>query len=199
MEQFNININEIGIDESGRGPFLGRVYAGAVIWKKDLECDLINDSKKLTPKKRQKALQWIKDNIDYWEYGYATEQEIDKYNILNATKMAMERAIEKIKLKVNLEEYNLLIDGNNWENKFIYPTKSVVKGDQKYYSIAAASIIAKEYHDEYINNLCINHSSLVEKYNLDSNKGYGTKKHIEGLRLYGPSEFHRLSFIKKYI
>ncbi len=191
------NINEIGIDESGRGPLLGRIYVGAVVWKKNLTCDIINDSKKLTPKKRQKALQWIENNIDYYSYGYASEKEIDDININNATILAINRAIDNLK-DFNLSK-ELIIDGINWENKFDYPCTSIVKGDQKYYSIAAASIIAKEYHDRYINDLCINNNILNEKYFLNKNKGYGTKQHLEGLKKFGPCEYHRLTFIKKYI
>ena len=198
MLKFKNNINEIGIDEAGRGPLIGRVYAGAVIWDNDLDCDLIKDSKKMTKKKRKVALDWITENIKYWGFGYATEKEIDELNILQATKLAMNRAIKCLeeKLKDNKNSTNkIIIDGCNWENKFPnYDVESIVKGDDKYYSIAAASIIAKEYHDQHITELCKNNPELDSKYNLLSNMGYPTKKHIEGIEKYGITEYHRKSF-----
>ena len=188
---------EIGIDEAGRGPLIGRVYAGAVIWGTNtLDNSNIIDSKKLSEKKRKIALEWIKQNVYAWGIGWAESDEIDNINILEATKLAMNRAIENLKTTFNLEECNILIiDGSNWENKFNnYQSISIIKGDSKYYSIAAASILAKEYHDDYINQLCNDNIDLNDKYNLKKNKGYGTKKHIEGLKKYGPCKYHRLSF-----
>jgi ribonuclease HII len=196
MNKFKNDINEIGIDEAGRGPLIGRVYAGAVIWEHDKQFDLINDSKKLTPKKRQIALEWIKNNIKYWGVGYADEKEIDKINILNATKLAMDRAIEDLKSKHNNTNLcYLLIDGTGWENKFKnYKVESIVKGDSLYYSIAAASIIAKEYHDAHINELIKIDPTLDEKYSLSSNMGYPTKKHFDGIKKYGCCDYHRKTF-----
>jgi ribonuclease HII len=198
MNQFKNNINEIGLDEAGRGPLIGRVYAGAVIWENNLESDLIKDSKKLTPKKRAAALEWIKNNIKYWGVGWADEKEIDKINILNATKLAMDRAIDDLKTKgykYQKEIEYLLIDGTGWEKKFSnYKVESVVKGDSLYYSIAAASIIAKEYHDMHIHDLIKIDPTLDEKYALSSNMGYPTAKHFEGLKKYGSSIYHRKSF-----
>lgn len=202
MQKKYLNDFEIGLDEAGRGPLIGRVYAGAVIWgvnTKDND-NIIIDSKKLTAKKRAKALEWIKSNVLAWGVGWAEPNEIDSINILNATKLAMDRAIINLKESVCNESYfnslnNLIIDGIGWENKFKdYNVKSVVKGDAKYLSIAAASIIAKEYHDEYIKQLCIDNPELDEKYSLTSNMGYGTKKHIDGLNKYGNSQFHRKTF-----
>jgi ribonuclease HII len=200
MQKFKNNINEIGLDEAGRGPLIGRVYAGAVIWDNDKDFDLINDSKKLTPKKRAIALDWIKNNIKYWGVGYADEKEIDKINILNATKLAMDRAIED--LKTTKGYYNnhstlshLIIDGTGWEKKFNnYKVESIIKGDSLYYSIAAASIIAKEYHDMHIKELIKIDPTLDEKYSLSSNMGYPTVKHFDGLKKYGSSIYHRKSF-----
>jgi ribonuclease HII len=199
MNKFKNDINEIGLDEAGRGPLIGRVYAGAVIWDQDKSCELINDSKKLTSKKRKIALEWIKNNIKYWGVGYADEKEIDKINILNATKLAMDRAIEDLKSKHdNFNKNNkfyLLIDGIGWENKFKnYKVESIVKGDSLYYSIAAASIIAKEYHDAHINELITIDPTLDEKYSLSSNMGYPTKKHFDGIKKYGCCEYHRKTF-----
>lgn len=189
---------EIGIDEAGRGPLIGRVYAGAVIWGKDTPENLIiNDSKKLSAKKRGLALEWIKSNVKAWGVGYAEPEEIDKINILEATKLAMDRAVQNLITNFNLQNKNisLIIDGSGWEKKFKdYHVKSFVKGDSKYLSIAAASIIAKEHHDDYIKNLCLTNPELDEKYSLLSNMGYGTKKHLLGLENYGNSVFHRKSF-----
>ena len=189
---------EIGLDEAGRGPLIGRVYAGAVIWGANtLGCDLIKDSKKLSPKKRAQALSWIKLNVQAWGVGWAEPEEIDAINILEATKLAMSRAIEN--LKTNFVLYKdcniLIIDGLGWEKKFSdYTVKSVVKGDSTYLSIAASSIIAKEYHDEYIKQLCLDNPELNVKYNLTNNMGYGTKLHLEGIAKYGPCNIHRKSF-----
>ena len=199
MDKYYLNDNlEIGLDEAGRGPLIGRVYAGAVIWGKNTIINpIINDSKKLTPKKRRIALEWIKKNVVAWGFGFAEPYEIDKINILEATKLAMDRAIQNLISNYNLNDqpFSLIIDGIGWEKKFInYDVKSIIKGDSKYMSIAAASIIAKEYHDEYIKNLCLSNSDLDEKYNLLSNMGYGTKKHLIGLEKYGKSEFHRKTF-----
>ena len=188
------NNYEIGIDEAGRGPLLGRVYAAAVIWNDD-ECNLINDSKKLSHSKRKLAFEWIKNNITYG-IGWADHNEIDEINILQATKLAMDRALEKLEINNN---FTLFIDGCGWENKFNYLTKSIIKGDCKYYSIAAASIIAKESNDNYIKELCIEYPELNEKYDLLNNMGYGTKKHIDGIKKYGYSIFHRKSFKLKNI
>jgi ribonuclease HII len=195
MKKFKNIINEIGLDEAGRGPLIGRVYAGAVIWDNDKEFELINDSKKLTPKKRAIALDWIKNNIKYWGVGYADEKEIDNINILNATKLAMDRAIDDLTTKGYKNVSHLLIDGTGWEKKFNnYNVESIIKGDSLYYSIAAASIIAKEYHDMHIKELIKIDPTLDEKYSLSSNMGYPTVKHFDGIKKYGPSIYHRKSF-----
>ena len=188
------NIIECGIDEAGRGPLIGNVYAAAVIWPENLEPDkdLIKDSKKLSQKKRQKAFEWININIPNYGIGYSTHQEIDDLNILKATKLAMTRAINNLQLKPT----HYIIDGIGWEKQFnnLDKIKSIVKGDNHYYSIAAASILAKEYHDQHIINLCKLCPELNDKYQLESNMGYGTKKHIEGIKNYGHCNYHRKSF-----
>lgn len=192
------NDYEIGIDEAGRGPLIGRVYAGAVIWGPNTNsCDMITDSKKLSAKKRALALTWIKSNVLAWGVGWSEPEEIDTINILNATKLAMDRAILNLKNSFTLTEPldYLIIDGVGWEKKFTdYHVKSIVKGDENYLSIAAASIIAKEYHDEYIKQLCDNNPELNEKYDLLNNMGYGTKKHLNGLLVHGNSNYHRKTF-----
>lgn len=199
MELFYFNkdlsndIIECGIDEAGRGPLIGNVYAAVVIWPLDLKPDetLIKDSKKLSSKKRKIALEWIKKNIPYYGIGYATNDEIDNINILEATKLAMDRAINNLTIKPT----HYIIDGVGWEKKFNnLNVKSIVKGDSHYYSIAAASILAKEYHDEHIMDLCKINLELNNKYYLESNMGYASKKHIEGIKIHGYSNYHRKSF-----
>ena len=189
---------EIGIDEAGRGSLIGRVYAGAVIWNINSDAYNIMDSKKLTPKKRLIADNWIKNNVFAWGVGWADNNEIDTNNILVATEIAMKRAIDNMKLNFNLQDNNLnilIIDGIGWENKFNnFTTHSIIKGDNKLYSIAAASILAKVAHDNHINELCNLDCELDSKYNLLKNMGYGTKKHIEGIYKYGITEFHRKTF-----
>jgi len=199
MELFYFNkeksntIIECGIDEAGRGPLIGNVYAAVVVWPIDLIPDenLIKDSKKLSQKKRKKALEWIKKNIPNFGIGSSTNEEIDNINILEATKLAMERAINNLSIKPT----HYIIDGLGWEKKFInLKVQSIVKGDSNYYSIAAASILAKEYHDEHIIELCKLNPELNNKYNLESNMGYGSKAHIEGIKSYGYCNYHRKSF-----
>ena len=191
FENDSKNIIEVGLDEAGRGPLIGRVYAAAVNWgNTDINHD-VKDSKKLSSKKRAIVLKWIQENVDEWAVGWAEPEEIDQINILEATKLSMQRAIDILDHKPT----HLLIDGVGWEKKFTeYKVQSVVKGDSLYYSIAAASIIAKEYHDQYIKEICLENPDLDEKYGLLSNMGYGTKKHIEGIQKYGLSKFHRKSF-----
>ena len=194
MLQYKNTPMEVGLDEAGRGPLIGRVYAGAVIWKENVSFDLIMDSKKLTPVKRKKALEWIKLNITYWGVGYADEKEIDSINILKSTKLAMTRAIDDLKQRNPIEIKELIIDGTGWEKSFNYKVESVIKGDNLYYSIAAASIIAKEYHDAHIKELINIDPTLDLRYNLSSNMGYPTKKHRDGIKQYGISIYHRKSF-----
>ena len=202
LKDFYFNSNEVGVDEAGRGPLLGRVYAGAVIWNPNKSNDMINDSKKLSSKKRKIILQWIKENL-IWAVGYAEVDEIDKYNILNATKLAMDRALNNLNQQLNntctedsINIKDVIIDGTGWEKKFNskYNIKSIVKGDANYYSIACASIIAKEYHDEHINSLCNDNPELNEKYNISNNMGYGTKDHINGINTFGITKYHRHTF-----
>ena len=199
---FKYNKNEIGIDEAGRGPFFGPVCAGAVIWGDSPDCKIINDSKKLSKKKRRDAYQWIINNIKNYGVGSCSSEEIDKYGILEATKIAMDRAIANIPDKSLIEDTTLLIDGIGWEKKEfkggIFKIESVVKGDAKYKNIAAASILAKEEHDKMVDEICDNNKELSERYDLYNNKGYGTKKHIEGIKKYGLTKFHRQSFNINY-
>ena len=194
---FNSEDNEVGLDEAGRGPLIGRVYAAVVNWGDTDINPNVKDSKKLSAKKRGVVLKWIQENVDEWAVGFAEPEEIDKINILEATKLAMDRAIDNLKNKINFEPTQLLIDGIGWSNMFYesnYTVNSIIKGDELYYSISAASIIAKEYHDEYIKNLCLDNPELDTMYSLSKNMGYGTKKHIEGIHKYGITKYHRKSF-----
>ena len=187
------NNEEVGLDEAGRGPLIGNVYAAVVKWSDKLipPNNLIKDSKKLSIKKRNEAYTWIINNVEDYGIGFATNEEIDEINILEATKLAMDRAINQLKNKPS----NLIIDGLGWENKFKeYNVVSIVKGDSKFYSIAAASILAKVSHDQHIDLLCHENACLDEKYNLKKNMGYPTKKHIDGVKIHGYTQFHRKSY-----
>ena len=189
------NMVEAGIDEAGRGSLYGGVYSCAVIWNKELEkSDMIKyvkDSKKLSRKRRKEVYDFLIKNVTYG-LGVVNSSTIDKINILEATKLAMKKAVNNLTIKPKL----LVIDGCGWENKFDIESVSVVKGDNKYYSIAAASIIAKVSHDiDIIND--INNNNSLKNYSLDTNMGYGTKKHIDGIRKYGYTSKHRKSFMIK--
>lgn len=194
-------MNPIGIDEAGRGPCLGRVYAAAVLW--DLADDVevpkyITDSKKLSPKQRKTAKEWILNHLPSWGIGFASASEIDEINILEATRLAMSRALDDMHARSpsTAAFTTLFIDGVRWEGKFgdIYQVTSVVGGDAKMRWISAASILAKEAHDEHIRELCVAHPEWDTHYDLLSNMGYATAKHIEGLRTHGPCSEHRKSF-----
>jgi ribonuclease HII len=187
---------EAGVDEAGRGPALGRVYAAAVIWPVGLTSPLVRDSKKIPHSQMQRAYNYVIDNAVDYSIAYASESEIDQYNILQADMLAMHRAIDGLRLIPD----HLLVDGDYFkiyqdrEGEFVnYST--VVKGDGTYYSIAAASILAKYSRDRYISELCDAFPELDERYGLRSNKGYvGAAKHTEGIERYGVCQFHRMSF-----
>lgn len=190
--------DEIGVDESGRGTFFGPVYAGAVIWNPEREADappFLNDSKKMTRAQRQAARTWIETNVLAFGVGSASTQEVDQMNILNATGLAMQRAIDALVATIEVTgPRRLIIDGTRWEGKFgLAGVRSVIGGDAKFYSIAAASILAKEYHDDHIRRLCEEHPEWHAKYDLLNNMGYGTAAHIDGLRTHGVTEEHRFS------
>lgn len=176
----------VGCDEAGRGCLLGRVYAGAVILPKGFKSDLINDSKKLTEKQRNEAFDLIINNAIAYGIGYCTPQEIDEFNILNASRIAMERAIENMHHDFDM----ILTDAVKMIN-YTCPRDAVIHGDAKSQCIAAASILAKVSRDRY----CYEIDKLYPLYNIAKNKGYGTKDHLDALNKYGPiKELHRFSY-----
>ena len=174
-----------GVDEVGRGSLIGPVYAAAVILKKNFKKKEIKDSKKLTKIDREKLAKYIKKNST-WAIGSASVKEIEKLNILNASLLAMKRAIKKLKVKPNL----VLIDGNKSPELRNYLIKTIIKGDQKIKEISAASIIAKVSRDK----LMFKMSESFKKYKWDFNAGYGTRDHINAIRKYGVTRFHRKTF-----
>jgi len=212
----NNNIYEIGVDEAGRGPLFGRVYTSAVILPNDdnFKFELMKDSKKFhSEKKIQEVANYIKENALFWSVTYSTEEEIDKYNILQATYMSMHKSIKEIlhksisnnsNNKLNNENVFLLIDGSSFkdftyfnketESIATFNHKCITSGDNKYASIAAASILAKVERDNYIKELCNKYPELITNYKLNSNKGYGAKVHLEGIKQYGITQFHRKTF-----
>ena len=201
---------EIGIDEVGRGPLFGRVYVAAVILPKnsaDFQYHLLKDSKRFHSKKKINMVSdYIKSNSLFWSIQYETEEMIDQVNILQATQQAMHKCVRDILVKsqMNIEDIMLLVDGNYFNSLNIYNKEKqrfecvshvcIEGGDNKYCSIAAASILAKVARDEYIHDLCVENPGLIEKYSIDSNKGYGAQKHIQGIRNHGITIWHRKSF-----
>lgn len=210
------SIYEIGVDEVGRGPLFGRVYAAAVILPKENTFDYskMKDSKKFHSKaKLVETSEYIKNNALAWSICFETESTIDEINILQATQKCMHACIKDIIKKVSsLDEhlkdvsFYLLIDGNYFnpyscinektktQSLEKIPYSTIEGGDNKYASIAAASILAKVERDKYIEDLCATNKELIEKYSLDTNKGYGSKKHLDGIKKYGITEGHRKTF-----
>lgn len=178
-----------GVDEAGRGPLAGPVYAAAVILPPHLDIPGLNDSKKLTDKRRRELMPIIKEQAIAYGIGVATEKEIDEINILQATFLAMERAIVQLDGKANFA----LIDGNR-EKDFGLPVMTVVKGDSRSANIAAASILAKVSRDDYMDEM----AKQYPEYGFEIHKGYGTKAHYEALRTYGHCPIHRVTFLKKF-
>lgn len=179
-----------GIDEAGRGPLAGAVYAAAVILPDDVFIEGLDDSKKLSEKKREMLFNQITEKATAYSIAFATEAEIDEMNILNATHLAMNRAAEGLKTKPDY----CIIDGNSIKNMTI-PHETMVKGDAKSASIAAASILAKVSRDRYITEL----SKEYPEYQFEKHKGYGTKVHTDAILKYGVLPIHRRSFLKKLL
>ena len=179
-----------GIDEAGRGPLAGPVYAAAVILPLGLEIDGLNDSKKISEKKREQLFDVICEKAVAYSIGIATEKEIDEVNILNATFLAMHRAVEGLNIKPDYA----LIDGNQYPRIPFVAEETVVKGDAKSMSIAAASILAKVSRDRFMMEKAVEYP----QYQFEKHKGYGTKLHYEMIKEYGPSPIHRMTFLKKF-
>jgi len=216
------DVFEIGVDEVGRGPLFGRVYTAAVILPKDdiFNHSMMKDSKRFTSKKKiEEAANYIKENAIGWYVTFEDETVIDEINILQATQTSMRNSILKLKEYVtqpfteeekNELKFQLLIDGNYFNpistlNKKrnileVIPYVCIEGGDNKYSSIAAASILAKVSRDKYISDLCAENPELIENYGINSNKGYGSKQHIDGINKHGITKWHRKSFgiCKKY-
>lgn len=178
-----------GVDEAGRGPLAGPVYAAAVILPKHLQIPGLNDSKKLSDKRRRELFPVICEQALAYGIGFATEQEIDEINILQATFLAMERAMAQLKCPPNLA----LIDGNR-QRDFGLPVKTIVKGDSRSANIAAASVLAKVSRDDWM----ISMAEKYPEYGFEIHKGYGTRAHYEALEAHGACPIHRMSFLKKF-
>ena len=170
---------EAGCDEAGRGCLAGSVFAAAVIFPPDYQNELLNDSKQLTEKRRYQLREIIQRDAIAWAVGIVTPEEIDKINILNASILAMHRALDQLTVRPEHQQEPVIV-----------PHTTIVKGDGKYLSIAAASILAKTYRDDYMNQL----AEEYPQYDWLSNKGYPTKKHREAIRQYGITPYHRKSF-----
>ena len=177
---------EAGCDEAGRGCLAGSVYAAAVILPEGYQNELLNDSKQLSEKKRYQLREIIERDAVAWAVGIVTPEEIDKINILNASILAMHRALDQLKLRPEA----IIVDGNRFKKYQNIPHTTIVKGDGKYLTIAAASILAKTYRDDYMNQL----AEEYPQYDWLSNKGYPTKKHREAIKQFGITPYHRKSY-----
>ncbi|MGP1552987.1 MAG: ribonuclease HII [Prevotella intermedia] len=183
---YYINKVEAGCDEAGRGCLAGSVFAAAVILPPDYENELLNDSKQLSEKKRYLLRSMIEKDALAWAVGVVTAAEIDKINILNASFLAMHRALDALSVRPEA----IIVDGNRFKPYHDVPHTTIVKGDGKYLSIAAASILAKTYRDDYMKAI----AEEFPQYDWQSNKGYPTKKHRAAIKEYGISPYHRKSF-----
>ena len=177
---------EAGCDEAGRGCLAGSVYAAAVILPPDYQNELLNDSKKLTAKKRYALREEIERDAIAWAVGIVMPEEIDKINILNASFLAMHRALDQLKVRPEA----VIVDGNRFKPYQDLPSTTIVKGDGKFLSIAAASILAKTYRDDYMLSL----AEEYPQYDWQSNMGYPTKKHRQAIREHGITPYHRKSY-----
>ena len=200
---------EIGMDEAGRGPLFGRLYVAATVLPKgnDFHHEWMKDSKKFHSKKKIKDMsEYIKNNALAWSVQYIEHEIIDEINIRESVHKGMHNAIREILNKSDIDKKDcfLLIDGNHFkpysmydqenESIFVMPHQTVEGGDNKYTNIAAASILAKVARDEYIKELCDENPELNERYNIEKNQGYGTKKHLEGILEHGITQWHRKSY-----
>ena len=177
---------EVGCDEAGRGCLSGPVVAAAVILGNDFDNEMINDSKKLTEKKRNSLRNFIEDNARFWAVGIVWPNEIDEINILNASFLAMHRAIDQLDCPKEM----IVVDGNRFNPYKDVPHECIVKGDSKYMNIAAASILAKTYRDEYMEKI----HKEYPMYDWKKNKGYPTKDHRVAIKEFGATRYHRMTF-----
>ena len=182
----NNGLVEAGCDEAGRGCLAGSVYAAAVILPEDYVNDALNDSKQLSAKRRYELRAEIERDAVAWAVGVATPEEIDEINILNASILAMHRALDRLAVRPEA----IIVDGNRFKPYRFIPYTTVVKGDGKYLSIAAASILAKTYRDDYMDRIALEHP----QYDWNVNKGYPTRKHREAIAEYGITPYHRKTF-----
>lgn len=183
---FYTDKTEAGCDEAGRGCLAGSVYAAAVILPPDYDNPLLNDSKQLSPSRRQQLRRQIETDALAWAVGVVTPREIDEMNILRASFLAMHRALDQLRVRPQA----VIVDGNRFVPYHDLPYTTIVKGDGKYQSIAAASILAKTYRDDYMDEL----DARYPQYDWKQNKGYPTRSHREAIRQYGISPFHRRSY-----
>ncbi|GHV71156.1 ribonuclease HII [Bacteroidia bacterium] len=186
LPYLNKDVVEAGCDEAGRGCLAGAVFAAAVILPPDFRCEALNDSKQLSEKQRDTLRPIIENSAMVWAVGIVSAEEIDKINILNASILAMHRALDQLKM----QPQHLLIDGNRFKKYKEIPHTTIIKGDGKYLAIAAASVLAKTHRDEYMLRL---HEEFPQ-YDWKNNKGYPTKKHRKGIEEYGTTPYHRMSF-----
>lgn len=192
LPYYKKGVVEAGCDEAGRGCLAGSVYAAAVILPPDYHNDILNDSKQLSEKTRYQLRTEIERDAIAWAVGVCTAQEIDEINILHASYRAMHRALDQLKVRPEF----LIIDGNKFDPYYpdgeimAMPHATIVKGDGKYLSIAAASILAKTYRDDYMARL----AEEYPQYDWLQNKGYPTEKHREAIKKYGPTPYHRMTF-----
>ena len=184
--KLNKDLIEAGCDEAGRGCLAGPVFAAAVILPDNFICEELNDSKQLTEKQRYKLRPYIEEKALAWAVGIVDNKEIDKINILNASFLAMQRAVDQLKIKPQ----HLLIDGNRFNKKSLIPYSCIVKGDGKFLPIAAASVLAKTYRDDFMEKI---HKDYPQ-YGWDKNKGYPTKAHREAIKQYDITPYHRMTF-----
>lgn len=182
----NPTLIEAGCDEAGRGCLAGPVFAAAVILPEDFVSTELNDSKQLTEKKREQLRTYIEDNALAWAVGIVDHKEVDQINVLNASFLAMHRAVDALKIKPQ----HLLIDGNRFNKHNSIPHTCIIKGDAKFLPIAAASVLAKTYRDDYMKKI---HTEFPN-YDWNNNKGYPTRKHRAAIAEHGVTKYHRLTF-----
>ena len=197
LKEFENNLHSTGlkyiagIDEAGRGPLAGPVVVGIAIMKPDSFIEGVNDSKKISERKREQLYEQITSEAIDWAVGIVDQKEIDEINILNATKKALHMAISNLKVKPD----RILVDALEHIDTYGIPYTSIIKGDAKIYSISVASIIAKVTRDRIMQE----YDEIYPEYGFSGHKGYGTAKHIQAIKEYGPCSLHRKTFIKKFV